>query len=50
MSSLNFNKNDCEISVMYSKVKLYKQYHNNSDISGCIGRYVFIVIEYKIIN
>lgn len=46
MSRLNPSNNDCEISYMYSKVKLYKQYLDNSDLPGCIGQYVFKVSKY----
>jgi len=42
--------NECEISNLHSKVKLYKQYLNCSDLSGCIGQYVFKVNLLKIKN
>lgn len=43
MKNFDSKNNDCEVTNIYSKVKLYKQYINHSDLSDCIGEYIFTV-------
>jgi len=48
MKNLDSKNNDCEVTNMYSKVKLYKQYINYSDSSECIGQYIFTVLLFSL--